>query len=157
MEIKELPDKIIWNKPEWNNLYEKINRWKVLKEFVATVCNVFITQNTYIRDLNAEIEFCKNELFKLKYTSLPVLLHDFKYTELKSLRTDQQKHIINLVKSYYKLRKEIIIQSPLFFINSDSIRETGQIVYISETQFVGNLTDYLDLKYPKKDVQVTLS
>lgn len=157
MHIQELPDEIVWNKPEWNNLHELIHRWKVLKQFVDTICNVFIRQNSYIRDLNAEIEFCKNELFKLKYTSLPVLLHDFKYTQLKSLTTDQQKHIINVVKSYYKLRKEIIIQSPLFHIDSDDIRETEETIYITERQFLGNLTDYLDLKYPKKDVQVTLS
>lgn len=159
MEIKELPDEILYNRPTWNSFYEITHRWTVLKEFVNTICKMFTRHNAYIRNLKTEIEFCKDEIFKLKYTSLSLLLHDFKYTELESLRTEQQKHLINLVKSYYNLTKEIVIQTALFHFDNDNdnIRETEKTIYIIEKQFVGNLIDYLDLKYPKEDLKVTLS
>ena len=155
MEIKELPSRITWNKPEWCNLYEIINRWKVLKEFIHTVCEVLRRDNDYIKCLNEEIETLKTEVFKLKYTSLSLLLYDYKYKQLNSLNAKQQDYVIMLIREYYNLEKQVNVA--FHWMDQDKIVESSTGIQVKNNTALGELVDYLDLHYPKEDNKVTIS
>lgn len=155
IEIKELPSKVTWDKPEWNNLYEITHRWKVLKEFIHSVCGVMRRDNDYIKCLNEEIETLKTEIFKLKYTSLSLLLYDYKYKQLNSLNTEQQNYVLCLIRVYYNLEKQINVV--FYWMDQDNIEEDKEEINVKNNTTLGELVDYLDIHYPKEDIKVTMS